>query len=51
VLSTWKGDDANKGVAQQVLMVRAKANGKASMGEYETEAETGHSLHEKNYVY
>ena len=51
VLSTWKGDDANKGAAQQVLMVRAKANGKASMGEYETEAETGHSLHEKNYVY
>ena len=33
VLTTWRGDPANKAAAQKALLERADANGKASLGE------------------
>ena len=35
VLKAWAGKPENKEAAQQVLLVRAKANGDASVGKYE----------------
>lgn len=35
VLKTWKGDDANIGEAQAVLLARAQANSLANLGQYQ----------------
>ena len=51
VLEAWAGNDENVGKAQEVLQVRAKANGLASEGKYTYEKMDGKSLHESNYVY
>jgi fructose-bisphosphate aldolase class I len=51
VLKEWDGKDENIEQAQKVLLQRAKCNGLASMGEYESEEITGESLYEKNYSY
>lgn len=51
VLETWKGQQGNREQAQQALIVRAKANGQASVGMYEPETGNSSSLHEENYTY
>jgi len=53
VLKTWGGNPANKEAAQAALMVRAKANGEASLGKYAggSGAAATESLFEKNYAY
>jgi fructose-bisphosphate aldolase class I len=38
-LETWKGEEANKAAAQQVLYFRAHCNGLARRGEYRTDME------------
>jgi fructose-bisphosphate aldolase class I len=53
-LEAWKGDDANIAAAQEVLLLRAKANGAANLGKYDgfaATAESKKSLYEKGYVY
>lgn len=53
-LQVWKGDDANKTNAQKTLMVRAKANSEAQLGQYKGDATTEASkqtLYEKGYTY
>ena len=35
VLQTWKGQEANKKAAQDMLLKMAKANGDATLGKYE----------------
>lgn len=37
VIATWKGDDANKAKAQEVLLKRAKMNSLAALGKYRAE--------------
>jgi len=54
VLKTWKGQDANKEAAQQVLKSIAMVNGLAAMGQYEKEKghpSTSGSLYVKGYTY
>ncbi len=51
VLNAWKGDSNNLESAQNTLLLRAKANGLATLGKYINEENTGKSLHEINYVY
>jgi fructose-bisphosphate aldolase, class I len=51
VLDTWKGEDANIKLSQDVLLLRAKANGLASLGKYTNDEDVGKSLYETNYVY
>jgi len=51
VLTVWKGDDNNIIDAQNILKVRAKANGLASEGLYISEEDTGRTLHESDYIY
>ena len=38
-LAAWKGEKANKGLAQKVLSHRAKCNGVARFGKYSSEIE------------
>ena len=38
-LAAWKGERANKGLAQKVLLHRAKCNGAARFGKYSSEVE------------
>ena len=54
VLKAWKGQPANVAEAQRELMVRAKANGEAALGQYAGGAggaAASASLHVKGYVY
>lgn len=52
VLKAWKGDAANVPEAQRMLLVRAKANSQASLGQYEGGAEgSTQSLFVANYTY
>jgi len=53
VLKAWAGVPANKEAAQAALMVRAKANGEAQLGQYKgsTDASAKESLFQKGYVY
>lgn len=56
VLKVWAGKDENVAAAQEMLRVRARANGLATLGRYEGSgeaagAEAGSSLFEKAYVY
>lgn len=51
VLKAWNGKSENRTKAQEMLMVRARANGMASNGTYEQETGNEESLHEENYVY
>jgi len=54
VLKAWGGSDANIKAAQDMLMVRAKANGEANLGKYSGSGAVGaanESLHVKNYSY
>ena len=54
VLKTWLGDPANKQAAQEALLVRAKANSDAQLGQYDPSkesADAGKSLYEKGYKY
>jgi len=51
VLKAWAGKKENTEAAQAVLLERARANGLASIGQYQGgSGETG-SMHVKNYVY
>ncbi|CAL5222687.1 g5088 [Coccomyxa viridis] len=55
-LKAWGGKPENVKASQEALMVRARANGAASMGKYKVDANgrsLGHtdSLHEKDYKY
>jgi fructose-bisphosphate aldolase class I len=50
-LKAWMGKTENKKAAQEALLVRAKANGAASMGKYVGGSGESESLHVKNYVY
>jgi len=52
-LHAWKGLDQNIKAAQDVLMVRAKANSEATLGTYagSDDPEAKKSLYTKNYVY
>ena len=55
-LAAWGGKPENKAAAQAVLMVRARANGAAALGQYKPpaggeDAAATASLHVKNYVY
>ena len=54
VLEAWQGSAENIGLAQKVLLFRAKMNGLASMGKYNAadDNKSGNaSLHEKDYKY
>lgn len=54
VLQKWKGSDDNIAEAQKALLLRAKANSLAQLGDYKGEAateEASASLHVKNYKY
>jgi len=54
VLKVWMGKAENNKAAQDMLMVRAKANGEAALGTYKGDAavgDAGASLHVKNYSY
>jgi fructose-bisphosphate aldolase class I len=51
VLKVWKGDPTNWVDAQKMLLMRARANGLASIGMYVNEVIGNESLHEKDYVY
>lgn len=51
VLENWKGKDNNIESAQNALLLRSKANGMASNGQYINEDNVGKSLYEKNYAY
>merc|ERR1719181_1242712 len=54
VLKTWQGLEENKEAAQAALMVRAKANSKAQLGEYDASAESADAsqgMYEKGYTY
>lgn len=52
-VKTWGGKDENVKAAQDALLVRAKANGEASVGKYVSTggSASGESLVIKNYVY
>lgn len=53
-LKAWLGKAENVGAAQEVLMMRAKANSEAQLGKYEGGAAggaAGDSLHQANYSY
>jgi fructose-bisphosphate aldolase, class I len=39
-LRTWAGEVANKGAAQEVLLLRSKCNGEAALGQYDRALET-----------
>jgi len=39
-LAAWKGEKENKGLAQKILLHRAKCNGAARLGKYSSEIET-----------
>lgn len=55
VLTTWSGKPENVTAAQAALMVRAKANSMATLGNYDGFANAANgataSLHQKNYTY
>ena len=51
VLDAWKGSKENTKAAQDALLLRARANGLATLGKYTNEEDVGKSLHESNYVY
>ena len=51
VLKTWQGKEENIVKAQEMLLKRAKLNGLATEGKYETEDIKGESLHLSNYTY
>jgi fructose-bisphosphate aldolase class I len=54
VLKTWSGQAGNVAVAQQALLVRAKANGEAAQGKYGGGAGSAaamESTYVKNYRY
>lgn len=52
-IKAWAGDSSKKEEAQKVFLTRAKANGLASLGQYEgsSDASANESLYVKNYVY
>lgn len=54
VISVWAGKVENVKKAQQALMIRAKANGEANLGQYKGDAATADaikSLYVKDYKY
>lgn len=54
VLKAWLGKDENIEAAQQALLVRAKANSDAVLGQYQSTGDAGdagESLIVRNYVY
>lgn len=54
VLDTWQGKASNVAAAQQALLVRAKANGDANLGQYAGGAggaSASQSLFQKGYTY
>jgi len=54
VLKTWQGQAGNVGAAQQALLVRAKANGQAALGQYAGDAASADALQStyvQNYRY
>jgi len=50
-ISTWAGDKANLGKAQQTFIDRAKANSTAQLGNYTSQVKGEGSLYEKDYKY
>jgi len=50
-LKAWLGKPENVKKAQEVLLVRAKANSEATMGKYAGGTGSTESLHVKSYVY
>ena len=51
VLDAWKGLKENTKAAQDALLLRARANGLATLGKYTNEEDVGESLHATNCVY
>ena len=54
VLQAWQGDDLNIQAAQAQLLVRARANSRATLGEYQGDGNSTaaqESLHVSNYTY
>ena len=54
MLDAWKGEDSNSEAAKNELRKRAKANGKASLGEYKGDlagAAKDKSLFVANHAY
>jgi len=54
VLEAWKGSDENEADAKAEFLKRAKANGKAALGEYKGDlasAAAGKSLFVANHAY
>jgi len=50
-LKIWQGKPENVRAAQNVFFERCKANGLASLGQFEGNETRGESLHVKNYTY
>lgn len=50
-LSAWLGKPENVKKAQEVFLIRCKANGEATLGKYAGGTGSSESLHVKSYVY